>query len=114
MGASQQLQIRTWTPQLRMAQTVPFQWKPRVWYRMKFRTAVEKDEAGKEKAVLKGKVWEKGNPEPKEWHVVAEDPSPNLTSAAPACSATPKTPSCFTTTSKCMRTMPSNDRISFL
>ncbi|MCA9072709.1 MAG: pyrrolo-quinoline quinone, partial [Planctomycetaceae bacterium] len=74
MGASQQLQIRTWTPQLRMAQTVPYEWKPRVWYRLKFRT-----EAQDGKAVLKGKVWERGKPEPAEWTVTAEDPSPNLT-----------------------------------
>lgn len=74
MGASQQLQIRTWTPQLRMAQTVPYEWKPRIWYRLKFRTEAQGD-----KAVLKGKVWERDKPEPKEWTVVAEDPSPNLT-----------------------------------
>jgi hypothetical protein len=74
MGASQQLQIRTWTPQLRMAQTVPFQWQPRIWYRMKFRTAVEDG-----KAVLKGKVWERDKPEPENWTVEADDPSPNLT-----------------------------------
>src|SRR5690606_25559042 len=68
MGASQQLQIRTWTPQLRMAQTVPFEWKPDTWYTMKFQTAVEDG-----KAVLRGKVWEKGQPEPEEWTVTAED-----------------------------------------
>lgn len=74
MGASQQLQIRTWPPQLRMAQSTPFQWKPGIWYRLKFRTEAQED-----KAVLKGKVWERDKPEPKEWTVVAEDPSPNLT-----------------------------------
>lgn len=72
MGASQQLQIRTWTPQLYMAQTVPFTWKPNVWYTMKFRTSVEGG-----KAVLRGKVWEKGQPEPDKWAVEAIDPNPN-------------------------------------
>jgi hypothetical protein len=57
-----------------MAQTVPFQWQPRIWYRMKFRTAVEDG-----KAVLKGKVWERDKPEPENWTVEADDPSPNLT-----------------------------------
>ncbi len=74
MGASQQLQIRTWPPQLRMAQSVPFEWEPHVWYRMKFRTAVENGDA-----VLRGKVWKRGTPEPKNWTVEATDKSPNHT-----------------------------------
>lgn len=72
MGASQQLQIRTWPPVLRMAKTVPFEWKPNVWYTMKLRTAVEDG-----KAVLRGKVWPRGEEEPKEWQIEAVDPIPN-------------------------------------
>lgn len=68
MGASQQLQIRTWTPQLRMAQTVPFDWQPNTWYTMKFQTGVENGNA-----VLKGKVWKKDEEEPAEWTVTATD-----------------------------------------
>jgi hypothetical protein len=30
-GAHQQLQIRTWTTELRMAQTVNFDWQPDRW-----------------------------------------------------------------------------------
>jgi len=74
MGASQQLQIRTWPPTLRMAKTIPFTWKPEVWYTMKFRAAVEGP-----KAVLRGKVWERGQAEPSDWMITAEDESPNLT-----------------------------------
>jgi hypothetical protein len=73
MGAKQQLQIRTWTATLRIAKTEPFAWKPDVWYTLKFRAAVEDG-----KAVLRGKAWERGKPEPAEWNVVATDPSPNL------------------------------------
>ncbi len=73
MGASQQLQIRTWPPQLRMAKTIAFAWKPNVWYTMKLRTAVEDG-----KAVLRGKVWVRGKPEPKNWLLEAVDESPNL------------------------------------
>lgn len=72
LGASQELQIRTWKPQLRMATTIPFQWKPDVWYTMKMRTAVEGG-----KAVLRGKVWERDQPEPKEWMIEATDETPN-------------------------------------
>lgn len=80
MGNSQQLQIRTWTPQLRMAQTVAFPWKEDVWYRMKLQASVEEDAAvpGGKVAVLKGKVWPKGEAEPKEWTVTARDESPQI------------------------------------
>ena len=73
MGASQQLQIRTWPPQLRMAQSVPFEWKGNTWYTVKMQASVEGG-----KAVLRGKVWEKGTEEPKEWMVEAIDETPNL------------------------------------
>ena len=73
MGASQQLQIRTWPPQLYMAKTIPFEWKPDTWYTMKMRTSVK----GK-KAVLQGKVWPRGTKEPEEWLLEAEDDIPNV------------------------------------
>jgi hypothetical protein len=73
MGNSQQLQIRTWPPQLRMAQTVPFSWEPDVWYTMKLQTAIEDG-----KAVLRGKVWKRGEAEPDHWLVEAVDVAPNL------------------------------------
>lgn len=72
-GASQELQIRTWHAQLRMAQTVPFEWSPNVWYTMKLRASVEDG-----KAVLRGKVWPRDDPEPESWTVEATDDSPNL------------------------------------
>jgi len=72
MGASQQLQIRTWTPVLRMAKTVPFDWKPNVWYQMKFRAANEEG-----RAVLRGKVWPRDSQEPEAWTIEAVDDSPN-------------------------------------
>lgn len=81
MGNSQQLQIRTWTPQLRMAQTVDFPWKEDQWYRMKFQASVEDDPNAPEGkvAVLKGKIWPKNEQEPKEWTVTARDESPQTT-----------------------------------
>ena len=73
-GANQKLQIRTWVPQLRMAETVDFPWEPDRWYTMKFRASV----AG-EKAVLQGKVWPRGSKEPDVWTVEATDSVANLT-----------------------------------
>lgn len=73
MGDSQKLQIRTWTPQLgRFSETVPLKWEPNVWYHLKFRTEV-KDGV----AVLRGKVWPRGEAEPEEWTIEARDEAPN-------------------------------------
>jgi len=72
LQAKQALQIRTWHPQLRMAETVPFEWESNKWYTLKLQASVEDG-----KAVLRGKCWEKGKPEPKDWMVTAEDPVPN-------------------------------------
>ena len=71
-GANQQLQIRTWVTQRRMAQAIDFPWEPNQWYTMKLRATTEGD-----KAVLKGKVWPRGTAEPDQWSVAAEDDSPN-------------------------------------
>jgi hypothetical protein len=72
-GASQEMQIRTWHPQLRMAGTVAFEWVPDIWYTMKLKASVEDG-----KAVLRGKVWARGDKEPKEWMIEAVDETPNL------------------------------------
>lgn len=75
MGDHQQLQIRSWTAQLenRFAVSVPFQWEPETWYTLKFRA-----ETDGEKAVLKGKCWKKGDPEPAEWTITGVDEVGNL------------------------------------
>jgi hypothetical protein len=71
-GASQKLQIRSWVPQLRMAQTIDFPWEPDRWYTLRFRASVVDG-----KAVLQGKVWPKDEAEPEEWTIEATDDSPN-------------------------------------
>jgi hypothetical protein len=74
MGEHQQLQVRSWTSQVetRFSKTVPFEWKPNVWYTMKFKAAVEDG-----KAVLRGKVWPRDESEPAKWTVEAVDEVPN-------------------------------------
>ena len=72
-GENQRLQIRSWVPQLRMAKTIDFPWKPDQWYHMKFRAAVEDG-----KAVLRGKVWLQGAEEPSQWTIEATDDVPNV------------------------------------
>jgi hypothetical protein len=86
MGESQQLQIRTWSAQNRLslaneASTIDFPWKEDVWYRMKFRVDIE-SEPPAAVTLLRGKVWPRDEPEPKEWTITARDEAPNL-SASP-------------------------------
>ena len=73
MGESQQLQIRTWAAQLRMARSVPFRWEAGQWYRVKFQ-AVVPDSGNVE---LRGKAWPRNAREPEGWMIQATDPSPN-------------------------------------
>jgi outer membrane protein assembly factor BamB len=75
MGQSQNLQIRTWTASTRRAMSnKPFVWKEGEWYTMKFRAANEGD-----KAVLRGKVWKRGEAEPADWTIELVDEAPNRT-----------------------------------
>ena len=69
-GAAQKLQIRSWAPQLRMATTIDFDWKPDTWYVMKLQASNQEN-----RVVLRGKVWPKDEPEPDAWTLEAVDES---------------------------------------
>ena len=71
-GRHQRLQIRSWASDLRMAKTIDFPWETDVWYTMKMMVEIVDDTA-----VIRGKVWRAGEPEPAEWTITAEDPLPN-------------------------------------
>ncbi|HET9765475.1 MAG TPA: PQQ-binding-like beta-propeller repeat protein [Thermoanaerobaculia bacterium] len=71
MGSHQQIQVRSWDSELRASKQVPFSWQPGTWYTMKVSV---RGEGGK--AVVRAKVWPRGQPEPAEWTLVAEDPLP--------------------------------------
>ncbi len=72
-GTKQQLRLVSWDALPRIDQTIAFPWKEDVWYMMKL-TAEPKGD----KALVRGKVWEKGQKEPEKWTVEVEDPAPNL------------------------------------
>ena len=74
-GAAPALQIRSWVSrlELRFAKTIPYAWKNDVWYTMKFQSE-NKDG----KAILRGKVWPRGESEPGDWTIEAADETPNL------------------------------------
>ncbi len=71
MGAQQQIQIRSWESELRASKQVPYPWQPGVWYTMKLKVST----AGG-KSIVQVKVWKKGEAEPAEWTLTAEDPLP--------------------------------------
>ncbi len=76
LQGSKRLQIRSWTPrlELRFAKTIDMEWQAGVWYTMKFQSE-NKDGA----AILRGKVWKRGEPEPEAWQIEAADATPNTT-----------------------------------
>ncbi len=75
MGASQQLQLRSWPPQVatHFSRTIPFSWEAGRWYTMKFEARTKDGDA-----VLRGKVWPRGEPEPKAWTFEAVHENGNL------------------------------------
>lgn len=72
-GEQQRLVALSWDADMRMAEVVPFKWEAGKWYTLKFTTMPQGD-----KLLVRGKVWPRGEPEPKEWTVEAVDPVPNL------------------------------------
>jgi outer membrane protein assembly factor BamB len=72
LGEDQELQIQAWEAQLRVNKVLDFAWKPDTWYTMKFQVATEQG-----KALLRGKVWPRGEDEPTQWTVETEDLTPN-------------------------------------
>jgi hypothetical protein len=71
-GGKQELWLRSWAANLRINKTIPFKWEGNKWYRFKLEVAQQG-----EKAVARGKVWLRDQPEPPDWTIVAEDPFPN-------------------------------------
>ncbi len=74
LQGTQKLEIRSWTSrlELRFAKTIPFEWKPDVWYTLKFQS-----ENAENQVTLRGKVWPRGEAEPAEWQIEASDATPN-------------------------------------
>ncbi len=72
-GGHQRVQVRSWDAELRVDVRVPFSWDANVWYTMKMRVDQEPG-----KAIVRGKVWKRGEAEPAEWTITAEDPQPVL------------------------------------
>ena len=72
-GNSQTLHLEPWQPEQQRTVSIPFEWKPDTWYRMKLEVQNLPD--GKVRA--RGKVWLATEPEPGAWLVERVDPIPN-------------------------------------
>jgi outer membrane protein assembly factor BamB len=85
-GANQSVNLYGWPAAIPRNELVPglathtaqtYKWKAHTWYTEKL---MVQQEPGK--AIVKGKVWETGQPEPKDWTIEMEDPTPNTHGAA--------------------------------
>ncbi len=75
MGASQQLQVRSWPPQVatHFSKTIPFAWEAGRWYTLRFEVRTHNGAA-----VLRGKVWPRDEAEPQSWTIEATHEAGNL------------------------------------
>ncbi len=71
-GNIQKLRITSWDALPRIDRTISYPWQPNVWYSVKLTTEVMGDSA-----VVKGKCWQRGQPEPAEWTLQVTDPRAN-------------------------------------
>jgi outer membrane protein assembly factor BamB len=71
-GTKQRLAIISWRPMPRLQQVTPFKWTKDTWYHAKLRVDIQGD-----KALVRGKVWPRGQDEPDQWTIEVEDPMPN-------------------------------------
>jgi outer membrane protein assembly factor BamB len=71
------IQLISWDPRPRLHTVEIFNWAPDTWYTVKF-TVIQTPK----EALLKAKVWKKGDAEPEKWTIEFTDPSPNRNGAA--------------------------------
>jgi outer membrane protein assembly factor BamB len=68
-GNGQKLELHPWQAADEMTVRVPFKWEPNKWYRMKLRVDGRPDGT----ALVRGKVWPTGEPEPAAWTIEKTD-----------------------------------------
>ncbi|MCG3126184.1 MAG: Outer membrane protein assembly factor BamB [Phycisphaerae bacterium] len=69
MGNTQKMRLVSWVPAPRIQQVLPFSFKEDEWFSMKLRVDVKGDVA-----LVRGKVWKRGESEPADWSITLEDP----------------------------------------
>ena len=68
-GNSQRLELQPWQAADEMTVRMPFKWDANKWYRMKLRVDNQPDGT----ALVRGKVWPTGEPEPEAWTIEKAD-----------------------------------------
>jgi outer membrane protein assembly factor BamB len=68
-GNSQKIELQPWQAVPGRTVSMPYQWKPDTWYRVKLQV---QNEAGGV-TVARGKVWARGEPEPDKWMIEKKD-----------------------------------------
>ncbi len=81
-GIQQRIEIRSWGSELRMMQRQDFAWEVNTWYTLKLRVDLESDDAGRTRAAVRFKVWQRAEAEPADWTFTVDDPLP-ISSGAP-------------------------------
>jgi outer membrane protein assembly factor BamB len=71
-GNTQRLRLVSWEKLPRVDKSIAWGWKPDTWYTMKLTVQVEGD-----KALVRGKIWQRGEGEPQDWMLQFADPYPN-------------------------------------
>jgi outer membrane protein assembly factor BamB len=68
-GNGQKLELHPWQAADEMTVRMPFKWEANKWYRMKLRVDHQPDGT----ALVRGKVWPTGEPEPQAWTIEKND-----------------------------------------
>jgi hypothetical protein len=76
-GNAQKLELHPWQAADEMTVQVPFEWAANTWYKMKLRVDNQADGT----ALIRGKVWPAGQPEPAAWTIQKTDRIPHLKGA---------------------------------
>jgi outer membrane protein assembly factor BamB len=71
-GNSQTLRLVSWDAVPRVDKTIAYAWTAGTWYHLKLTVEYNGD-----KGTAKGKIWERGKPEPEDWTLEFTDPIPN-------------------------------------
>ena len=85
-GNHQRLELQPWQPETKRTVSIPFKWDKDAWYTIK----LEVQSLDGSKVRARGKVWAKGQPEPKAWTIERIDPigshkgSPGIYADAPS------------------------------
>jgi outer membrane protein assembly factor BamB len=72
-GNGQKLELHPWQAADEMTVRLPFKWDANKWYRMKLRV----DNQSNGTALVRGKVWPTGEPEPQAWTIEKTDKIPH-------------------------------------